>query len=213
MKTCIKYLAVTLPIVVVLTGASILYFDREIALAMHGLLYDPEDIKSHASLGIYLTLCAYLAMLPVFAIYYFLRLIDLDKIKIMQLIRQLSLAFVFGYFIKDSLKFFFGRETVLHYSTGKLKFLVNPKNYGFHFFSPGADSFPSGHMTMICAIMVSIILIYPKLRVPSLLAIIIMAGALLIHNFHFMGDIIAGTYLGTTIALGVYYLGVYKNET
>lgn len=213
MKTCIKYLAITFPIVVVLTAASILFFDREVASTMHGLLYSPEDIKKNAHLGTYLTACAYLCMIPVFVVYYFLRLMDFDKIKFWKFIRQLSLCVVFGFFIKDCLKFFFGRDTVIMFSSGKLRFLVNPESYGFHFFKLGADSFPSGHMTMICLGMVSIILFYPKLRILSIIMIFIMAGALLLNNLHFLGDIIAGAYLGTTIALGIYYLGVHKDET
>ncbi len=210
MKNCIKYLAVTLPITAILTVVSILFFDREIALIVHGL-YTPETIKNNASLGIYLTLCAYLCMIPVFLFYYFFRLISFDKLKFLKFIRQLSLCVVFGYFIKDCLKFFFGRDTAIIYSTGKLRFLENPQTYGFHFFSLGADSFPSGHMTMICVGMVSIMLFYPKLKIPAVLMILAMAGILLLNNLHFLGDIIAGTYLGTTIALGIYYLETLKN--
>lgn len=211
MKICIKYLAITFPIVFVLTTSSILFFDREVASTMHGL-YTPEEIKKNANLGIDITLCAYLCMIPVFITYYFFRLMDFDKTKLLKLIRQISLCVVFGYFIKDCLKFFFGRDTVINYGTGKLRFLVNPESYGFHFFKFGADSFPSGHMTMICVGMVSVMLFYPKLRIPSVLIVLFMIGALLSHNLHFLGDIIAGAYIGTTIALGIYYLEVFKNS-
>lgn len=60
--------------------------------------------------------------------------------------------------------------------------------------------------------MVSLMLFYLKLRIPSILMTFIMAGLLPIHNLHFLGDIIAGAYLGTTIALGIYYLEVLKNS-
>ncbi|HBM14962.1 MAG TPA: hypothetical protein DD381_01210 [Lentisphaeria bacterium] len=212
MKPCLKYLCLTFPIAAILVLLSILFFDRGVAYAVQ-TFYNPSEIKENARLGIYLTYCSYCAMLPVMAGYYFFRLEGYEKTKFMRFIRQLSLSFVFAYFIKDILQFFFGRTTVLDYATGKLNFHIHPGRYGFHFFSLGADSFPSGHMTLICAAMLSVILFYPKLKIPSILLVMLMLIALLLNNFHFLGDTIAGAYLGTSIALGVYYIGVYKNET
>jgi membrane-associated phospholipid phosphatase len=77
--------------------------------------------------------------------------------------------------------------------------LMGTGAYGFHPFQVGDDigSFPSGHATRILAFGAVFWLALPRCR--TLIAIIAfpMLIALVAMNYHFVGDVIAGSVLGT----------------
>ena len=57
-------------------------------------------------------------------------------------------------------------------------------------------SFPSGHMSVTLAAMTCLWFFYPKFRwLYSLIALCVAIG-LLLMNYHFLSDVIAGSYLG-----------------
>jgi membrane-associated phospholipid phosphatase len=74
--------------------------------------------------------------------------------------------------------------------------------YGFNFFSDGLqyESFPSGHIASVCALVVVLWTTYPRFR-PLYAAIVVgMACALVLGNYHFLSDVIAGGFLGGVVA-------------
>lgn len=109
-------------------------------------------------------------------------------------------------FIKDSLKYIFGRYWPNTWVNKNPSFL-HDHAYGFHFFHSGTayQSFPSGHTTVAVAAMVSIWITYPRLIWRSLaflgaLAVII---GLIGQDYHFLSDCIAGAWVGATVAMYV----------
>jgi membrane-associated phospholipid phosphatase len=112
------------------------------------------------------------------------------------------LAAVVAFVLKEQLKFVFGRtwpETWI----GNPSWIGNGA-YGFHFFHGGEGwaSFPSGHTTVITAPMA---VLWQRTRrwrwlcaVPVFAVVIGLFGA----DYHFVGDIIAGVYLGAACAAG-----------
>lgn len=68
------------------------------------------------------------------------------------------------------------------------------------FGGPGHDSFPSGTMAVAGALIGVLWVAYPRMR--SLWASILLINAigLIVTNFHFVGDVLGGTYLGLLIA-------------
>lgn len=83
--------------------------------------------------------------------------------------------------------------------------------YGFHFFHSGVayQSFPSGHTTVAVAAMTAIWIAFPRLIWRGLAVLVIAAVVigLLGENYHFLGDCIAGGWLGATVAI---YVAAYE---
>lgn len=130
----------------------------------------------------------------------FARLYGFSLSRLMTTVLGCSISVIVGETVKSQLKFVFGRtwpETWTHNNPS----LINDNVYGFHFFHGGAGyaSFPSGHTTAICAVVSVLWLAYPKFRPLYALGVAAVAIGLLGANYHFLSDVIAGGFLGTTI--------------
>jgi membrane-associated phospholipid phosphatase len=127
----------------------------------------------------------------------------LSQFESVGLLSGLSLAV--AVFIKSQLKFAFGRLWPETWTHNNLSF-IRDGAYGFHPFhgGPGYASFPSGHMTMICTVMTVLWICYPAYRPVYAVCVAAVALGLVGANFHFVGDVIAGGFLGLSVAwLGV----------
>ena len=99
--------------------------------------------------------------------------------------------------IKDQLKFLFGRtwpETWINDNPSLIRDGVS----GFNFFHGGAGyaSFPSGHMTVTCAVVSVLWISYPRYRLLYAAVVAVVAIGLIGSNYHFLSDQIAGGFLG-----------------
>ncbi len=104
------------------------------------------------------------------------------------------LAFV----LKSVLKQLFGRVNTRVW-------LIHRPEHDFHWFQgdEGYSGFPSGHMAVFAAFMVSAWLCYPRFR-PLYLALMVVLGvALIATNYHFLGDVLAGAWLGVMVSVCV----------
>jgi membrane-associated phospholipid phosphatase len=91
------------------------------------------------------------------------------------------------------LKFIFGRQ-------GPVDFLQAPTAQVFHFFQGDHQtSFPSGHMVMATAFAVVMIRLQPRTRPILIILLCLGALALLVGDWHFLGDVVAGTFVGATV--------------
>jgi membrane-associated phospholipid phosphatase len=77
--------------------------------------------------------------------------------------------------------------------------LIQDNAYGFHPFHDGTaySSFPSGHTTRIVAVMSLLWVAYPGWRWLSVLVSGAVVVGLIGMNYHFVGDCIAGAFLGS----------------
>ena len=96
-----------------------------------------------------------------------------------------------AYLVKSFLQGIFGR---VHTRT----WLIHHGPPGFNWFG-GGGGFPSGHMLVYTAFFAALWHYFPRYRIPSALAVFLLAAALIVTNYHFLSDIIAGTYLGTIV--------------
>jgi membrane-associated phospholipid phosphatase len=73
--------------------------------------------------------------------------------------------------------------------------------YGFHFLQgdPRASAFPSGHAIIATAIVTVLWIRIPRLRILSVLVALAVVTVLVVNNFHWVSDVIAGAYLGVSI--------------
>ncbi len=106
----------------------------------------------------------------------------------------LSITVPLAYAFKEILKFAFGRiETRL--------WLRHPGPAEFHWFqgSEQYGGFPSGHMAVITVLAAALSFYYPRYRTISFAGLILLALALILTNYHFLSDIIAGAYTGLIV--------------
>jgi len=104
--------------------------------------------------------------------------------------------------IKDQLKFVFGRAWPR--SGGQhLPSLIDTGTYGFHWMHGGSiyQSFPSGHMGAACAMLSVLWVCYPRGRILWVLGALAVAAALIAGNYHFLGDVIGGAFVGASVGL------------
>jgi membrane-associated phospholipid phosphatase len=101
-----------------------------------------------------------------------------------------------------SLSAFVTNDYVLKFIFGRLNpadFFQSPPGPVFHFFHGSyQSSFPSGHMVMATAFAVAMIRLQPR-TLPVLIILLCMGAiGLLIGDWHFVGDVIAGSFVGAT---------------
>jgi membrane-associated phospholipid phosphatase len=106
--------------------------------------------------------------------------------------------------IKEQLKQLFGRPWPEKWNSGSASW-IGDHAYGFHFFHGGNgwESFPSGHATQMASLAAVIWLRLPRFRWLGVAITSFVAVALWILNYHFVGDIIAGVFLGAACGIGV----------
>jgi len=110
----------------------------------------------------------------------------------------LALSLIVAVAIKDQLKWCFGRywpETWVQDNPS----LIQDGAYGFHPFHAGIayESFPSGHTTITFSLVSVAWLLWPRWRGLWALAGLTVVAGLLGMNYHFVGDIVAGAFLGS----------------
>ena len=93
------------------------------------------------------------------------------------------------------LKVIFGRQN-------PAAFFDKPALHLFHFLQGNEhSSFPSGHMVMATAFAVVIIRLHPRTAPPLIALLCLGAFALLVGDWHFASDIVAGAFEGWTAGL------------
>lgn len=89
--------------------------------------------------------------------------------------------------------------------------LIGTGTYGFHPFQRGDDigSCPSGHAARIASFGMVWVLALPRTLIVVIVIALPMLLSLVAMNYHFVGDVVAGTALGAIIAAyGVHFAGL-----
>ena len=118
-----------------------------------------------------------------------------------------ALAVAIAYLFREEFKYAFGRlwpETWVQNNPSWIK----DGAYGFFPFHGGTgwSSFPSGHMTMIAAPAGALWAALPRWRVVVAIPVLAVAVGLYGADYHFVGDMVAGTYLGSACGVGSWAL-------
>ena len=117
----------------------------------------------------------------------------------------LSVLFVvfFTNILTEKLKLIFGRNWPNTWSgSGPYGSLIVDHVYGFHLLTSSGwrGSFPSGHVTFATVTGCTLSLALAKYKIFFALLTIAMVGCILIQNFHFLGDCLAGIAVGGFMA-------------
>lgn len=115
-----------------------------------------------------------------------------------------SVSLMIAETLKSQLKFVFGRTWPETWVQNNPSF-IHDGIYGFNFFHGGEayQSFPSGHMTAICALASVLWIYYPRLRAIYLITTLAVLVGLVGNNFHFLSDTIGGAFVGISTGLMV----------
>jgi len=124
-----------------------------------------------------------------------------------------ALSLVVASAIKNQLKLGFGRTWPETWINDNPSF-IRDGVYGFNPFHGGKGfaAFPSGHMAAICFAMTVLWICYPRLRAAYAVMIAVVAIGLMGANYHFLSDVIAGSFLGVSIgcfAIALWEVGGY----
>ena len=100
---------------------------------------------------------------------------------------------------KNGLKQIFGRTWPETWVNNNPSF-IRDGVYGFNWFHDGAAyrSFPSGHMALTCALAAVLWIAYPRGRPLWALLVLAVAVGLVGANYHFLSDVIAGSFVGAS---------------
>jgi membrane-associated phospholipid phosphatase len=100
-----------------------------------------------------------------------------------------------SYAAKTWFKYVFGR-------VDPRQWLTMPELYGFHWFQGGNfQGFPSGHMAVFTTIAAAMWRYCPRHRNICFALMLLLAGALIVTDYHFLSDVIAGAYLGLLVEI------------
>lgn len=111
---------------------------------------------------------------------------------------------------RESLSYAFGRYWPETWIDNNPSFIKDGA-YGFHPFQEGSayGSFPSGHMARVLGFTAVVWIAYPWWRWACVLAALATAAGLLGMNYHFVSDVIAGSFLGSIVGMCVgHFAGV-----
>jgi membrane-associated phospholipid phosphatase len=110
------------------------------------------------------------------------------------LCRVTGTALPLSFVLKTILKWLFGRtETRLWLSDHSL--------YGFHWFAgmAGFRGFPSGHMLVFTPLFLALWHYYPRYRLYYGVVWFCLGVALIMTEYHFLGDVLAGACMGVVV--------------
>jgi membrane-associated phospholipid phosphatase len=96
-----------------------------------------------------------------------------------------------SYVAKEVFKILFGRiQTPM--------WVMQPAPIDFHWFQgfEPYNGFPSGHMLVVAAIAAVLWQGYPRLALVYAAGLVLLAAALVLTDYHFLGDVVAGAYGG-----------------
>ncbi len=185
---------------VALVGVSIAFIDRPVARFVHAELRDGPVAASVARLPETTTLVPLLTLIVAVVCL-------ASGMRAARVLRIAAIALVsFGTAeaIKTGLKYAFGRTWPETWTQDNASFIRD----GVYTFSPfhggsGFASFPSGHMTAAASVMTVAWLLLPRGRAVWALITLLSAAGLLAMNYHFVGDVIAGFFLGSAVSFAM----------
>jgi membrane-associated phospholipid phosphatase len=171
------------------------WFDRPIAFFMHRELGQPFFLSQLPRISEWLVGAASV----VFVLLGLRGLTGRPLSRLEAVILLCGLSIIVSAALKNELKFVFGRTWPETWVANNPS-LIRDGVYGFFFFHGGRgyEAFPSGHTAAVCSAMSVLWLCYPRWRALYAVVVGLVVVGLVGSDFHFLGDIVAGGFVGAT---------------
>ncbi len=185
-----------------LTGLSYFYLDADLSLFIHRLIRR-SVLWARVASGVPDLLLHLVVVVTVLSwTGYFLQKRRGAHDRQARFLRACGTVVPMAFAAKYALQYLFGRPDPRLW----VFYHVSPR---FHWFRAGRGfgSFPSGHMTVITALMSVLSNYYPRYRYVFLVTLFMLGLALIATNYHYLSDVIAGAGLGAVVA---FYMGGKK---
>ncbi|MHB8471336.1 MAG: phosphatase PAP2 family protein [Gammaproteobacteria bacterium] len=193
-----KFVAIGFVVVALLTVLSYLFIDQRVALWVQRYVFSISLLRKYVSdIPDLLLLFVLTVAGSCWALYlFFAARHRYDRHRGFALLCGLGLPLAF--LVKMILQYVFGRYPPRFW-------LFQPGVAGLHWFQSWSipHAFPSGHMTVITAFAAMLYYFYPRYRAVYLTALVGLGVALVMTNYHFVSDVIAGAYVGLVTAYAV----------
>jgi membrane-associated phospholipid phosphatase len=196
MTRAFKLWIASLALVALFTFISVTWLDRPIARLVNEL-FGSREVSSTIALSVPLMVAA-----AVFVIYGLLAFMGRQFSRLETSILMCDVSLLVNEVIKNQFKIVFGRTWPDSWAPGVLSY-IHDRQFGFHFFRSGQsyESFPSGHAATVAAVMTVLWITYPRARLAYAICIAAADIGLILNNVHFLSDVVAGTFLGASVAM------------
>jgi len=176
---------------------SIRFLDREIAVGVWHLLSSHQTLHvATANIPDLLLLLVCIGTLAMYLAYRYL-LREKGSAERLRFLQLAGMAVPAAYLLKAFLQFAFGRTYTRFWLAGGV-----PLQFDW-FHGVGTGGFPSGHMTVFTAFGAAVWYVYPRCRRPIVLGLVLLGAALIVTDYHFLSDVIAGAYAGILLTCGI----------
>lgn len=167
-----------------------LFVDLPVARAFHDLSQDTLDVFEWITIFGYSTGYLIVSM----GLYIFFRLIKKNGLYASRALLIFSAIAVSG-LVANIVKPIVGRaRPIMFFEKDQYGFFPLQTDYEF-------NSFPSGHATAAFALAVSLSVIWPRYRLVFILLACIVASSRFVLPSHYLGDTVAGAFIGASTAL------------
>jgi membrane-associated phospholipid phosphatase len=185
---------IVIGLLVVFVYFSILFIDKPLAVYLYSLFGHVGVVASFKGSPTLFILVIPLLLLPLLV----RRIIKCEVVKFDLALIACALGQAATQILNSCLKVIFGRSWPLHHHPA----LIGDGIYQFKFFQfdPSFHSFPSGHAASISALMTILWAAYPKFRTAYAAATLAMSVALVVGDYHFLSDVLAGVWVGCFVA-------------
>lgn len=194
-KCCLP-VVISLGAVLAILG-SIRFLDREIAVGVWHLLHSYKVL--HAAASNIPDLLLALVCIGTAAMYLAHRYLLHKKgsAELLRILQLAGMAVPAAYMLKAVLQVVFGRTNTRLWLAGGV-----PLQFDW-FNGIGTGGFPSGHMTVFTAFGAAVWYAYPRWRLPIVLGLVLLGTALIVTDYHFLSDVIAGACAGILMTCGI----------
>jgi membrane-associated phospholipid phosphatase len=203
-----KYIVPTITVAIALIILSHLYLDKEIASFFGEILNKHNLLSRYASdLPDLLLPVSIIFTLTSWAVYSWLDRRGKGGACV-SFFHLTGWSVPVSFLAKSALKDIFGSVNTRYW-------LLHRELYGFHWFD-GRDvfnGFPSGHMVIFTVIILAMWRYFPRCRHAGAIILFLLAAALVVTDYHFLSDVIAGALLAVLVDFSVFKLLFDKKET
>ena len=190
----IKSHIITLVSVVLFIAFSYHFLDREIAVISYDFLSGKRMLTTYsANIPDFLLPLAFVITGFSWAAYCRFRRKDISS-PYTRFFHLIGWTVPLSFLVKSGLKYVFGMINAREW-------LANKGEFGFHWLHGGAKycGFPSGHMAVFSVLVIALLRYFPRYRSAGLSFLLLLAAALVITDYHFLSDVVAGAFLGFII--------------